>query len=595
MTNPTPIQSLLIANRGEIAVRIIRACKELGIRTISVHSEVDAGALWTRLSDETVYIGPAAARESYLSIEALIAAAKGSGADAVHPGYGLLSESSEFAQAVVDAGLIFVGPSASVIAIMGDKVSARNAARGAGLPILPGSDGAIEDRSVALAVAEGIGWPIAVKASFGGGGRGMRVARQAPDLTAAMDQASREARAAFGRADIYLERYLDRPRHVEVQILADGHGGVVHLGDRDCSVQRRHQKLIEEAPAPALPEGLRNRISEAAVRLAAKVGYESAGTVEFLADVANDSFYFLEMNTRLQVEHGVTELVTGVDIVRAQIAVAEGRPLAFSQADVVVRGHAVQARIAAEDAWDGFRPAPGRIEKLGLPLGPWLRLDFGVETGDQVSGSYDSMFGKVQAYGQTRDEAVGRLANALDALVVAGVPTTAPYIRTLLDQPAFLAVEHDTGSLERDWLPRQDQRPEPVVAEPNEETVMNHRSERQVLVPWGGQLVGVSVFGQARSAQAASARSGEMLRGGNLSGATSDGPDLLAPMDAAVAFVSVEVGASVSRGDPVVVLEAMKMEVVVAAPYDGTLSAIDVGAGDAVKLGQRLAVIARAS
>ena len=371
-------KKILIANRGEIAVRIIRACRELGVRAIAVHSQADAGALWTRLADEAVDIGPAPARDSYLNIDRLIAAAKSTGADAVHPGYGLLSESPEFAAAVVDAGLRFIGPSAQVIAVMGDKVEARKAAVAAGLPVLPGSDGVVEGFEDAIIHARRIGWPIAVKASFGGGGRGMRVAHGEDDLKAALEQATREASAAFGRGEIYLERYLVRPRHVEVQVLGDGHGGLIHLGDRDCSVQRRHQKLIEEAPAPALSDGLRARILAAAVTLSKSVGYQGAGTVEFLADVANDAFYFLEMNTRLQVEHGVTELVTGVDIVTAQIRVAGGEPLGIQQADVATHGCAIQARISAEDPWENFRPAPARIDDLRLPGGPWLRTDFGV-------------------------------------------------------------------------------------------------------------------------------------------------------------------------------------------------------------------------
>ena len=584
------IRSVLIANRGEIAVRIIRACRELGVRAIAVHSEADAGALWTRLADEAVNIGPAPARDSYLDISRLIAAANSTGADAVHPGYGLLSESPEFAEAVVEAGLRFIGPSPRVIATMGDKVEARKAAVTAGLPVLPGSDGTVEGFDDAIVHARRIGWPIAVKASFGGGGRGMRVAHGEDDLKAALEQASREASAAFGRGEIYLERYLVRPRHVEVQVLGDGHGALIHLGDRDCSVQRRHQKLIEEAPAPALPDGLRARILDAAVALSKGVGYESAGTVEFLADVANDAFYFLEMNTRLQVEHGVTELVTGVDIVAAQIRIASGEPLGIAQTDVVTNGCAIQARISAEDPWEGFRPTPGRIDDLRLPGGPWLRLDFGVESGDGVPNFYDSMFGKVQAWGRTRDEARMRLANALDALVVAGPCTTAPYLRGLLQQPDFAAATHDTGSVERDWLPDAADRPAPTVtarlqAAAPEMTV----SERIISAPWGGQLVDVAVYGVRASREAGSTTSAQLERRSASAGA--GGPAILAPMDAAVAHTPVAVGQPVAKGAPVLVLEAMKMEVVLAAPHDGIVEALHVGVGDAVKSGAVLAIV----
>jgi acetyl-CoA/propionyl-CoA carboxylase biotin carboxyl carrier protein len=585
------ITSVLVANRGEIAVRIIRACRELGVRAIAVHSEADAGALWTRLADEVVDIGPAPARDSYLNIERLIAAAKSTGADAVHPGYGLLSESPEFAAAVVEAGLSFVGPSAQVIAVMGDKVEARKAAVAAGLPVLPGSDGVVEGIDDAIVHARRIGWPIAVKASFGGGGRGMRVAHGEEDLKAALEQATREASAAFGRGEIYLERYLVRPRHVEVQVLGDGHGGLIHLGDRDCSVQRRHQKLIEEAPAPALSEPLRARILDAAVTLAKSVGYEGAGTVEFLADVANDAFYFLEMNTRLQVEHGVTELVTGVDIVTAQIRVAGGERLGIHQSDVATNGCAIQARISAEDPWENFRPAPARIDDLRLPGGPWLRTDFGVETGDNIPNFYDSMFGKVQAWGRTRDEARARLAQALDAMVVAGPVTTAPYLRQLLDTPDFAAATHDTGSVERDWLPVENDRPAPVIASTPlaDAAPAPSISERIISAPWGGQLVDVSVFG-VRTARSAAAVAGTQLDRRSASGGAG-GPEILAPMDAAVAHTPVAVGDRVAKGAAILVLEAMKMEVVLSAPHAGVLEALHVGVGDAVKSGAVLAFV----
>ncbi|GIK48318.1 MAG: hypothetical protein KJZ75_03985 [Hyphomonadaceae bacterium] len=588
-----PIRAVLVANRGEIAVRIIRACRELGIRAIAVHSAADAGAFWTRMADDARDIGPAAAAQSYLNIEAIVAAAGAAGADAVHPGYGLLSESPIFAQAVRDAGLRFIGPSPSAIAIMADKVTARKAATDAGLPVLPGTESTVESIAEGLKAAPAIGWPIAVKASFGGGGRGMRVAQSESDLEAAMEQASREAAAAFGRAEIYLERYLPKPRHIEVQILADSRGGVIHLGDRDCSVQRRHQKLLEEAPAPALPDGLRQRIADASVRLARSVGYESAGTVEFLADIANDAFYFLEMNTRLQVEHGITELVTGVDIVREQIAIAAGELLSLHQQDVVVRGHAIQARIAAEDAWDGFRPSPGRIEALRLPQGPGVRLDFGVEAHDEIPGHYDSMFGKIQALAATRDEARLRLGVALDDFMVAGVPTTASYLRILLDQPSFAAVTHDTGSLEREWRPDPAKRPTPTLAAVTAAPSAPAYSERRIAAPWGGRLIEVAVFGRVDNGAAAAA-SGNARPNRELAGAVIGGPDVTAPMDASVNAIPVKLGDTVAKGAPLVILEAMKMEVIVSAQRDGLVSVIHVAPGDAVKIGATLLTLSEA-
>ncbi len=594
------INAILIANRGEIAVRIIRACRLLGLRSIAVHSEADEGALWTRLADEARPIGPAPARDSYLSIENLIAAANAAGADAIHPGYGLLSESTEFAHAVEAAGLVFIGPSPQAIARMGDKVTARMAAQEAGVPVLPGSDGPVSDIGEALAAASRIGWPIAVKASFGGGGRGMRIAREEADLESAMAQASREAQAAFGRSEIYLERYLDRPRHVEVQILGDTHGHVVHLGDRDCSVQRRHQKLIEEAPAPALPEALRAQILAAAVDLASKEAYHGAGTVEFLVDHACEEFFFLEMNTRLQVEHGVTEMVTGIDIVCQQISIASGEPLAFSQADVRINGCAIQARIAAEDPWENFRPTPARLTGLELPLGPWLRLDFGVEAGDTIPPHYDSMFGKIQAWGATREDARTRLGAALGALQVSGPATTAPFLQQVIGQSEFAAMAHHTASLESDWQPRLlADRPDAAPASKHGIGPLATTSpaepaaalSRVVRVPWGGSHGTIAIFRPASASdssfQLTSVDSGQAT----LSGNAETGPQVLAPMDAAVAHVTASVGSTVARGETILVLEAMKMEVTIVAPHDGTVTEVCVAAGEAVRSGSLLAVV----
>jgi acetyl-CoA/propionyl-CoA carboxylase biotin carboxyl carrier protein len=591
-------ESILVANRGEIAVRIICAAREMGIRTIAIFSDADEGALWTRLADKSCRLGPASARESYLNITRILDVAIKSGASAIHPGYGLLSESAQFAQSVGDAGITFIGPSPRTIALMGDKVAARSAAIACGIPVLPGTDKAITLAEEAFSLADGIGWPLVVKASFGGGGRGLRVAADAAGLAAALEEAAREAAVAFGRADVFLERYLVRPRHVEVQVLGDGQGGIVHLGNRDCSIQRRHQKLIEEAPAPNLPDSLSVRMTEAAITLCRNVGYQSAGTVEFLVDVAHDAFYFLEMNTRLQVEHGVTELVTGIDLVQQQIQIASGAPLGFTQKDVQIRGHAIQARIAAEDPWESFRPVPGRISRLSLPLGPWLRLDFGVEAGDSVQQHYDSMFGKIQAWGHDREQARRRLALALDALVVDGVPTTAPYLRGLLDQAPFIAATHDTGSLERDWYPDPAVKPNPPLPDARVHEPSTLMFERRVSIPWGGRSVEVAIFGAPASASdstVATSRPDRARRDNADIAGLSGGPVVIAPMDAVVLVLAARVGESVSKGAPLLVLEAMKMEVVISAPHDGIVATFFVNVGESVRTGAKLAAMAKAA
>jgi acetyl-CoA/propionyl-CoA carboxylase biotin carboxyl carrier protein len=562
------IRTVLVANRGEIAVRIVRACHELGLRAVAVHSDADAGALHVRLADAAHRLGPAPARASYLSVDALLAAAAASGADAVHPGYGLLSEDAGFAAAVVGAGLVWVGPPAQVIARMGDKVAAREVAQACGVPILPATTDPRTD----------VGWPVLVKATHGGGGRGMRVVRSPGELDSALASAAREAGAAFGRSEVYLERYLDRARHVEVQVLADAHGSVVHLGDRDCSVQRRHQKLVEEAPAGDVPPGLH----DAALRLAREVGYVGAGTVEFLVDPASGDFFFLEMNTRLQVEHGVTELVTGVDLVAAQLAVAAGEELGFGQGDVRVHGHAMQARIAVEDPWEGFRPAPGTITGLRPPLGPWVRCDLGAEAGDAVPAEYDSMIGKVLARGPDRETARRRLAAALDELRVDGVPTTAPYLRWVLDRPEFVAGTHDTGSVERDWLPDPALRPAlPTAPGPR---------VRRVRIATDRGPVEIAVAGTVPPP--GSRATGRAPRTGTTGAADApSGAMPVAPMDATVIAVPAEVGSVAAAGDVLVVLEAMKMEIEVRAGRAGTVTAVHVAAGDPVAAGAPLATL----
>lgn len=581
---------ILVANRGEIAVRIIAAAQTMGIGTVAVFSEADVGALHVRLADESRCIGPAPARQSYLDIDAIVQAAHESGAEAVHPGYGFLSESPQFAAAVTAAGLTFIGPAPETIALMADKVAARAAAVAAGIPVLPGSGQAVESLEEARTLAERIGFPIAVKANFGGGGRGLRIAANEAGLEAAMDSARREAAAAFGRGEIFLEKYLAKPRHVEVQILGDTHGNIIHLGDRDCTVQRRHQKMLEEAPAPDLAPDLRAALHQAALSLARSVNYASAGTVEFLVDAEAQGFSFLEMNTRLQVEHGVTELVTGIDIVEAQIAIAAGRPLALSQNEVAMSGHAIQARIAAEDPWEDFRPAPGLVGALALPLRPWLRLDFGVEQGDSVQPHYDSLIGKLLAWGSDRDAAIRRLRHALRALRVGGLPTTAPYLADILARPDFIAVRHHTGSVEADWLPDPAHRPPAAAPAESRDPVTRNITERQVTLP-GSPPRQIAIFGAA-GGSAIAPGSGRRARQGAGEGpgreAAVGAKVVASPMDGMLVQLRVEAGQQVAEGQPLAILEAMKMEVVLPAPCSGTVKHVAATAGTPVNKGQLL-------
>ncbi len=429
------IRSLLVANRGEIAVRIVRAARERGIRTVAVFSEPDRLAPHVLEADEAYLIGPAASSESYLRADKLIAIAEATGAEAIHPGYGFLAERASFAQAVEDAGLIFVGPSAETIAAMGDKTEARRRMADAGVPIVPGLTESVADAEAAAVAAVEIGFPVLLKASAGGGGKGMRVVEAAPDIERAFEAAQREALAAFGDGSVYLERYLDEPRHIEIQVLGDAHGNVVHLGDRECSIQRRHQKLIEEAPSPVLSPEARAAMGEAAVRAAKAVNYRGAGTIEFLYQ--DGEFFFLEMNTRLQVEHPVTELVTGLDIVDWQLRIASGEPLDFRQEDVVLKGHSIECRIVSEDVSAGFLPSTGVITRLETPSGPGIRWDGGVVEGFEVSPHYDPLLGKLIVHAPTRAAAISRMARALDALVLTGVESSVRFHRRVMDEPDF--------------------------------------------------------------------------------------------------------------------------------------------------------------
>jgi acetyl-CoA carboxylase biotin carboxylase subunit len=441
-------RKILVANRGEIALRIIRACKELGIDTVAVHSEVDADSLHVKFADESVCIGPNPSGESYRKIPALLAAAEITGADAVHPGYGFLAENAHFASVVQSCGLTWIGPRPDVIKAMGDKAEARKLMREAGVPITPGSPDILESADAAAAVAREIGYPVIVKAVAGGGGRGMRVANDEEELRRSMVTAQSEAESAFGNAGVYLERFLANPRHIEVQLLGDKHGNVIHLGERDCSTQRRHQKLIEESPSPAVDAALRKRLGEVAVRGAAKVGYDSAGTIEFLLD-EDGKFYFMEMNTRIQVEHPVTELVTGIDLVKEQIAVAAGERLTLKQSDVVFKGHAIEVRVNAEDPLAGFRPSPGKVDFFHMPGGIGVRIDSHVYQGYTISPYYDSLIAKVLVHGRDRAEAVARMERALAECLITGVKTTTEFTLDLIRSQPFQRGAITTRSLER--------------------------------------------------------------------------------------------------------------------------------------------------
>ncbi len=442
-------KKVLVANRGEIALRVIRACKELSIETVAVYSEADRECLHVRFADDDVCIGAPPSRASYLNIPRIIAAAEITGADALHPGYGFLAENAEFADKVRASNIAFIGPTGEQIRQMGDKASARKLAQKLKVPIVPGSPGPVEDEEEALKIAHKIGFPVIIKAAAGGGGKGMRVASQVEQFGQAFSLAKQEALAAFGSADVYLEKYLVRPRHVEIQVMGDTHGRIMHLCERDCSVQRRHQKLIEEAPSPAVDQALREDLGEAAVKLAEAIGYVGAGTIEFLLD-EDGSFYFMEMNTRIQVEHPVTEMCTNFDLVKEQIRVAAGEPLSFVMYGSRLRGHAIECRVNAEDPARNFQPAPGVITTFHPPGGPGVRVDTHIYAGYTVPSYYDSLLAKVIVHGNNRDEALARMRQALDSFIIEGVTTTIPFLSRVMRHPDFVAGTIDTKFLERE-------------------------------------------------------------------------------------------------------------------------------------------------
>jgi acetyl-CoA/propionyl-CoA carboxylase, biotin carboxylase, biotin carboxyl carrier protein len=554
--------TVLVANRGEIAVRVLRACRELRLRGVAVYSDADAGALHVREADQAVAIGGTRVGDSYLDAAKLLRAAAEAGAEAVHPGYGLLSENAAFARAVAAARLVWVGPPAEAIEQMGDKLAARRAVLAAGVEPVPGTTEPVRDAAEVVAFGETHGWPVAVKAAAGGGGRGIRVVRRPDQAADALAAATREAAAAFGDGTCYLERFFERPRHVEVQVLADALGGIVHLGERDCSVQRRHQKLVEEAPSPGLPPEVRERLQTWAVAVAKACGYVGAGTVEFLWDPASGGAWFLEMNTRIQVEHPITEQVTGVDIVAAQLRVAAGEPLGLAQEDVRVAGHAVECRVNAEDPGRGFLPTPGTITALRWPGGPGIRVDAGYQAGDAVSPFYDDLLGKVIAWGRDRDQAIGRMRAALADLEVGGVASTAPALARVLDHHDFRAAAHWTTWLEEAVDLAGLARPAEAGGEPEAPDFT------------------VTVDGRAWPVRLYRHRPRASTRAADEQGAVAS------PLAGTLTRVAVTVGQRVAEGELLAVVEAMKMETPLRAPFAGTVVAVPSTVGAPVAAGQ---------
>ena len=569
---------LLIANRGEIAVRIMRTCREMGIPTVAVYSDADRDALHVEMADDAHRIGPALASDSYLSIGAILEAARRSKATLIHPGYGFLAERAHFAQAVTEAGFGFVGPSPDAIERMGDKAAARRIADAAGMPIVPGTPQPV-DMSQAKKEAPRVGFPLLVKAAFGGGGKGMHVVRDAEHLEESLKRAAREAQSYFGRPEVFLERYVDRAHHVEAQVIGDTEGNVIFLGERDCSVQRRHQKLIEETPSPLFDEALRERFREAAVSLAKQAGYVNAGTIECILD-EDGSFYFLEMNTRLQVEHTVTEMVTGLDLVGLQIRVALGESLAGL--DPQPRGHAIQCRINAEDPGRNFLPGPGRVTRYEEPGGPFVRVDSGISEGREIPGDYDSMFAKLVVSGADREQARRRAIRALGEFVVEGVPTTIPVHRWVLDSKEFRNSTHTTTWLERALV--EAELPAQTEVQPAS-GVQKAARARDILVEVDGRRVPVRIFDERRDVAPRSPSTHAAHHGEHVHG------EIRAPMQGTIVKVLVEKGQEVQAGDVVCILEAMKMENHIATTREGEVTDLPIRAGQVVETGQLLAVI----
>ena len=592
---PTPpFTKVLVANRGEIAIRVMRTCRELGITTVAVYSELDRNAAHVRYADEAYDVGGEAAADSYLNTDAILDVIARSGAEAVHPGYGFFAENADFARAITGRGTTWIGPPPDAIDVMGDKISARTAAAAAGVDAVPGTLEPITSADQVLAFGEQHGWPVAIKAAFGGGGRGMKVVEGPDEAQAALDSAARESQAYFGRPETYLERYLTRPHHIEIQVFADTHGNAVWLGERDCSTQRRHQKLIEESPAPGIGDDVRAAMGEAAVKVAKACGYVNAGTVECLYQ--DGEFWFLEMNTRLQVEHCVTEMVTSLDLVAEQLRVAAGEPLSFTQDSVERRGHSIECRINAEDPTKKFLPSPGTITRLRVPSGPGVRWDGGYDEGDTISQFYDNLIGKLVVWGPDRETARHRMLRALRELEVEGVRTTVPADVALLENPEFVAGNHSTKWVEEEVDPSVFAAAAPVLAAAPEADG-ERLEERTVPVEVEGKRFSVRVWlpeaPAASPAGAGAPRAGRVTRPRVAAGSAAGGDGTVsAPMQGTIVKVLVAEGDAVEPGQALRVLEAMKMENHINAEAGGTVKEIRVAAGDTVGTGDVLIVIA---
>ena len=581
------LTKILIANRGEIAVRVMRTCRELGIGTVAVYSELDREALHVRLADEAFALGGKTAAESYLNTDAILDVIRRSGVDGVHPGYGFFSENTEFARAIGAEGVAFIGPPPEAIEVMGDKISSRIAAAKGNVQGVPGRNDVLQSGDEVVAFGEEFGWPVAIKAAYGGGGRGMRVVKAADEAASALESAQNEALKGFGRSECYLERYLTWPRHVEMQIIGDTHGNTVWVGERDCSAQRRHQKLVEESPAPNFPDEIREQMGAAAVAVAKACGYYNAGTVEFLYQ--DGEFYFLEMNTRLQVEHPVTEAITGIDLVAEQINVASGGTLSFTQDDIERRGHAIEVRINAENPAGGrFLPSPGTISKLRVPNGPFTRFDGGYESGDEVSQYYDNLVGKLITWGRDREEARLRMLRALTELEVDGIATTTPAHVAILSHPDFIAGEHSTKWVE-ERLDLSGVNVSTSVAPPVEEGEAP-KVRKDVDVEVNGKRFSVSMWVDDTPTVAIAAGGAARPRpkpasAGATAGGAAGAGHVTVPMQGTIVKVLVAVGDAVEVGQAVAVLEAMKMENQIAAEKSGTITEIKVTAGQSVGAG----------
>jgi acetyl-CoA/propionyl-CoA carboxylase biotin carboxyl carrier protein len=587
------LSKILIANRGEIAVRVIRACQELGIQTVAVYSELDRDALHVRIADEAFALGGETAADSYLNTEKILDVIEQSGADGVHPGYGFFSENTDFARAITERGVAFIGPPPEAIEVMGDKVSSRIAAQEAGVEGVPGTTEFLSSGDEVVAFGEEFGWPVAIKAAYGGGGRGMRVVNSAAEAHSALESAQSEALKGFGRDECYVERYLTKPRHVEMQIIGDTHGNVVWIGERDCSAQRRHQKLIEESPAPAFPAETRQAMGEAAVKVAKACGYYNAGTVEFLFQ--DGEFWFLEMNTRLQVEHPVTELVSGIDLVREQIRVASGEELSFTQDEIDLRGWAIEVRVNAEDPAGGrFLPSPGRITELFVPQGFGIRWDGGYTAGDEVSQFYDNLVGKLIVWGSDRDTAIARMIRAVREFRIEGIKTTLPADLAILEHADFRNAEHSTKWVE-DVLDLSGIGGEPVPAPAADGEEPEEKVRRDVDVEVNGKRFSVPPWVPASAAAPVAAAGGATAprprRKAGAAAVAAGSGSVTVPMQGTIVKVTVAVGDEVTNGQTVCLLEAMKMENAITADKDGKVSEIRVEAGQAVTAGDIVLVI----